>query len=166
MSALQQSPIKLPIRAAMEARDRAGVLDAFAADAVLRSPFTDGLAFTGRDQLAALVDVLLGALEDLSYSDELIGDDTAVLVGTMRLSGVSVNFADHLNLRPDGKISEMTVFFRPLPASAAAMRVIGAGLGRRKSELRGRTISTLVAPLAFMTRAGDRLGVRLVEPTL
>ena len=166
MSAPAQNPTKLPIRAAMEARDRAAVLDAFAEDAVLRSPFTTSLVFTGRDQLAALFDVLLGALDDLRYSGELIGDDTAVLVGTMRLRGVSVNFADHLKLRPDGKISEMTVFFRPLPAAAAAMRVIGAGLGRRKSKLRGRTISTLVAPLTFMTRTGDALGVRLVKPTL
>ena len=166
MSALQQSPTKLPVRAAMEARDRAAVVDAFAEDAVLRSPFTPSLVFTGRDQLAALVDVLLDALEDLSYSDELIGDDTAALVGTMQLRGVSVNFTDHLKFRPDGKISEMTVFFRPLPATAAAMRVIGAGLGRRKSKLRGRTISALVAPLAVMTRTGDGLGVKLVRPTL
>ena len=166
MSALQHRPTKLPIRAAMEARDRAAVVDAFAEDAVLRSPFTPSLVFTGRDQLAALIDVLLGALDDLGYSDELIGDDTAVLVGTMQLRGIAVNFTDHLKLRPDGKISEMTVFFRPLPASAAAMRVIGAGLGRRKSRLRGRTISALVAPLAFMTRIGDALGVRLVKPTL
>jgi len=101
-----------------------------------------------------------------AHSDELIGDDTAALVGTMKLRGVSVDFTDHLKLRPDGKIIEMTVFFRPLPASAAAMRVIGAGLGRRKSGLRGRTISALVAPLAFMTRTGDGLGMRLVKPTL
>jgi hypothetical protein len=166
MSTLPQTTTKLPLRAAMEARDRAAVIDAFAEDALLRSPFTPSLVFTGHDQLAALIDVLLGALEDLSYTDELIGDGTAALVGTMQLDGVSVHFTDHLKLGPDGKITEMTVFFRPLPASAAAMRVIGAGLGGRKSKLRGRTISALVAPLAFMTRAGDGLGVRLVKPTL
>ena len=134
MSTLQQRPTKLPIRAAMEARDRAAVIDAFAEDAVLRSPFTPNLVFTGRDQLAALVDVLLDALDDLGYSDELIGEDTAVLVGTMQLRGVAVNFTDHLKLRPDGKISEMTVFFRPLPAAAAAMRVIGAGLATARAD--------------------------------
>ena len=68
MSTLQQRPTKLPIRAAMEARDRAAVIDAFAEGAVLRSPFTPNLVFTGRDQLAALVDVLLDALDDLGYS--------------------------------------------------------------------------------------------------
>ncbi len=165
MSVLQ-SPTQLPIRAAMEARDHAAVVNAFADDAVFRSPLTSGLIFSGRDQIATLVEVLLAVLEDLSYSDELIGHDTAVLVGTMQLGGVSVDFTDHLKLRPDGKISEMTVFFRPLPATAAAMRVIGAGFGRRKSKLRGRAMSALVTPLAFMTRTGDRLGVRLLKPTL
>jgi hypothetical protein len=166
MSAPQPSITKLPLRAAMEARDRAAVIDAFAEDAVLRSPFTPSLVFTGRDQLATLIDVLLSALDDFSYTDELFGHDTAALVGTMQLQGVSVNFTDHLKLRPDGKITEMTVFFRPLPASAAAMRVIGAGLGSHKSKLRGRMISALVAPLAFMTRTGDGLGVRLLKPAL
>ena len=35
----------------MEARDRAAVVSAFAEDAVLRSPFTPSLVFTGRDEL-------------------------------------------------------------------------------------------------------------------
>ena len=68
------------------------------------------------------------------------------------------------SMRGDGLIEEMTVFFRPLPATTAAMRQIGRGLGRRKSKLRGRLINTMTAPLALMTRAGDRLGVRLLQP--
>ena len=164
MPALQQSPTKLPIRAAMEARDRTAVVDAFAEDAIFRSPLTTSLVFTGRGQIEALIDVLLDALEDLSYSDELIADHTAVLVGTMQLRGVSVDFIDHLKLlEPTGRSAKLTVFFRPLPAAAAAMQVIGAGLGRRKSKLRGRTISALVAPLGFLTRAGDGLGVEALE---
>jgi hypothetical protein len=163
MSALQT---KLPLRAAMEARDREAVIDAFADDALLRSPFTPNLVFTGREQIAVLIDVLLDALEDLRYVDELVGDDTAALIGTMQLRGVSVNFTDHLRLGPDGKITEMTVFFRPLPASTAALRVIGAGLGSRHSKLRAHTISALAAPLALMTRTGDGLGVRLIKPAL
>jgi hypothetical protein len=33
---------------------------------------------------------------------------------------------DHIRLGPDGKIQEFTVFMRPLPAAAAALRLIGA----------------------------------------
>jgi hypothetical protein len=155
---------KLPLRAAIEARDRRAVVEAFAEDAVLRSPFTDNLAFEGREQLDALVRVILDVLQDFTYTDELHGDGAAVLVGHARVDGLPLQFTDYLKLRGDGLIEEMTVFFRPLPASTAAMRRIGEGLGRHKSDLRGRMINAMVAPLALMSRTGDRLGVRLLKP--
>ena len=40
---------KLPLRTAMEARDHAAVVQAFAEDAVLLSPITGKLAFEGRE---------------------------------------------------------------------------------------------------------------------
>jgi hypothetical protein len=155
---------KLPLRVAMEARDRGAVMDSFAHDAVLRSPFTDNLAFEGHHQIDELVAVILEVLQDLTYTDELHADRSAVLVGHARVAGLRIQFCDYLKLRGDGLIEEMTVFFRPLPATSAAMRQIGSGLGRRRSKLRGRLINTMTAPLALMTRAGDRLGVRLLQP--
>jgi hypothetical protein len=148
----------------MEARDRPAVVEAFAENAVLRSPFTDNLAFEGREQLDAIIAVILDVLDDLTYTDELHGDGTAVLVGRATVDGLALQFSDHLKLRHDGLIQEMTVFFRPLPATTAAMRRIGEGLGRRKSTRRARAISSLVAPMAFMARTGDRIGVRLTKP--
>lgn len=155
---------KLPLRVAMEARDHGAVMESFAENAVLRSPFTDKLAFEGRDQLDKLITVILAVLEDLTYTDELHADRAAVLIGHARVDGLRVQFCDYLKLRDDGLIEEMTVFFRPLPATTAAMRRIGGGLGRRRSKLRGHLINTMTAPLALMTRAGDRLGVRLLQP--
>ena len=155
---------KLPLRVAMEARDHGAVMESFAENAVLRSPFTDNLAFEGRDQLDKLITVILAVLQDLTYTDELHGDRAAVLIGHARVDGLRIQFCDYLKLRDDGLIEEMTVFFRPLPATTAAMRQIGGGLGRRRSKLRGRLINTMTAPLALMTRAGDRLGVRLLQP--
>ena len=71
-----------------------------------------------------------------------------------------------MRLGRDGRIIEFTVFFRPLPATAAALRVIGAGLGRRKSGAMAAVISALARPLGFMTRVGDRVAVRLVRSSL
>lgn len=155
---------KLPLRVAMEARDHHAVMESFAEDAVLRSPFTDNLAFEGRRQFDALVAVILAALEDLTYVDELHADRAAVLIGQARVNGLRIQFCDYLKLRDDGLIEEMTVFFRPLPATAAAMRRIGGGLGRRRSKFRGHLINTMTTPLALMTRAGDSLSVRLLQP--
>jgi hypothetical protein len=161
MSAVQTTH---PLRAAMEARDRAAVVAAFAPDAVLRSPFTDNLAFEGHERIGALVEVIFDELHDLRYTDELRGDRSTVLVGQARVDRMPLTFTDHLRLRDDGLIQEMTVFFRPLPASTAAMRHFGERLGRQKSGFRGRLIGALVAPLAFMSRTGDKLGTRLLSP--
>jgi hypothetical protein len=147
----------------MEARDHRAVVEAFAENAVIRSPFTDNLTFEGRHQLDELVAVILDVLEDLTYSDELHADRAAVLIGHARVDGLRVQFCDYLKLRGDGLVDEMTVFFRPLPATTAAMRRIGGGLGRRKSKFRGRLINTMTAPLALIARTGDRLGVQLLQ---
>ena len=154
---------KLPLRVAMEARDHRAVVEAFAENAVIRSPFTDNLTFEGRHQLDELVAVILDVLEDLTYTDELHADRAAVLIGHARVDGLRVQFCDYLKLRGDGLVDEMTVYFRPLPATTAAMRRIGDGLGRRKSKFRGRPINTMTAPLALIARTGDRLGVRLLQ---
>jgi SnoaL-like domain len=166
MSALADSPTKLPLRTAMEARDLPAVLDTFAPDAVVRSPFTDSVAFQGHEQIHTLMELILEVFEDLNYTDEIHGPGSAVLVGTTRIGGNEVHMVDHIRLDENGKITEIAVFFRPLPASAAAMRVIGSGLGRRKSAARGQAISVLTQPLGLLTRVGDRVGARLVRPVL
>jgi len=155
---------KLPLRVAMEVRDHRAVMESFAENAVLRSPFTDNLAFEGHDEIDKLVTVILEVLEDLTYTDELHADGAAVLIGQARVDGLRIQFCDYLKLRGDGLIEEMTVFFRPLPATTAAMRRIGGGLGQHRSKLRGQLITTMTAPLAFMARTGDRVGVRLLQP--
>jgi hypothetical protein len=105
-------------------------------------------------------------LDDLHYTDEVRGENTAFLAARARIGGQDIEIADHLLLRPDGTIGEFTVFFRPLPATAVALRLIGAGLARRKSPARGAVISALARPLGFMTRSGDGIGVRLIRSAL
>jgi hypothetical protein len=150
----------------MEARDLSAVMDTFAPDAILRSPFTSSLAFQGREQIHTIMQLILEVYEDLRYTDEIQGPDSAVLVATTRVGGSEVHIVDHIRLDENGKITEVTVFFRPLPATAVAMRVIGSELGRRKSAARGHVVSALTQPLGLMTRVGDRVGVRLVRPVL
>ena len=166
MAGSQAVPTKFPLRAAMEARDPSAVVETFAPDAIFRSPFTAKLRFEGRDQIAILITVLLEVIEDLRYTDEMRAGNVAFLVAQARIGGREVEIVDHIRLNRDGLIEEFTVFFRPLPGTAAALRAIGAALGRRKSRLRGALISTLAAPLGFMTRAGDGIGVRLIKASL
>jgi hypothetical protein len=163
---LAPNPAPLPLRAAIEARDLAAAVAAFAPDAVVRSPLTDRLTFTGPEQIGAVLQILLASFEDLHYTDELRHGDQAVLVAHARVAGQELELVDHLRLGPDGRIRELTVFFRPLPAAATALRVFGAGLGRRRSAWRAATISGLARPLGFLARSGDALGARLVRRAL
>lgn len=166
MSALAGQSTKLKIRVAMEARDLTAVVDAFAPNAVIRSPLTGRLTFQGHDQIGAVMGVILDVFKDLRYTDELQGADSAILIASARVGGSDIEIADHLRFDEGGKIRELTVFFRPMPSIAVAMRLIGTALGRRKSKARAQTISLLTRPLGLMTSIGDRVGVRLVGPTL
>lgn len=151
------------MRAAMERRDVQAVADAFAATAEFHSPLTGKLTFKGREQIAALAGIVLDEFENFRYTDEIMGDEAGFLVGRAEVDGLEIEFVDHLRFGGDGRIAEITVFFRPLPAAAAALRRIGARLGRRKSYARGAVISILAHPLAIMTRIGDAIGARLLR---
>ena len=121
----------------MEAGDLAAVVETFAPDAVLRSPLTDMLTFSGREEIRAVLGVILKIFDGLHYTDELCGAESAVLVAGARVDGIEIEIVDHLRLDESGKIRELTVFFRPLPATAAAMRAIGEGLGPAKESREG-----------------------------
>ncbi len=161
-----QTAAMLPLRAGIEARDLAAVVDAFAPDAVVHSPITGALTFTGHEQIGAVFRVILDVFKGIRYTDELRGTHSAVLVASAQVDGTDIELVDHMRLDESGKISELTVFFRPLPAIAVSARAIGAGLGVRRSRSRARVISALVGPLVPLTRVGDRIGARLIGPTL
>ena len=110
----------------------AAVVGAFAPDAVFRSPLTTRLAFTGHEQIGALVQVLFDVLEDLRYTDEACDGSTGLLAWRASIEDQQIEGVDLLQFGPDGKIKEFTVFFRPLPAAALALRLIGAGLVRAR----------------------------------
>jgi SnoaL-like domain len=166
MPELEQTSTTLPLRAAVEARDLAAVVDSFATEAVVRSPITEALTFVGHEQIGAIFRVILDVFEDLRYTDELRTGDRALLIGSARVNDTHIEFADHMRLDEQGKICELTVFFRPMPAIVVAARALGEGLGRRKSNGRARLISLLVSPLILLTRVGDRIATWLVRPTL
>lgn len=166
MGQAEADPAVLPIRAAMEARDVAAIVDAFAPDAVFRSPLTNRLAFTGHDQIGALARVLIEVLEDFRYTDEACIGSIGFLAWTARIGGQEIEGVDQMHLGPDGKIREFTVFFRPLPAAALALRLIGSELVRGKSPARGVAVSTMTRPLVSMIRTGDVIGVALIRSAL
>jgi hypothetical protein len=163
----ESNPALQPLRAAMEARDVAGVVDAFAPDAVFRSPLTSRLVFTGREQIATLTRVVLDVLQGLRYTDEACLADIGFLAWTARVGGSQeIAGVDQARLGPDGKIRELTVYFRPLPSAALALRLIGSKLAGGKSPAMGVAVSAMTSPLVTMARTGDVVGAALIRSAL
>ncbi len=166
MSITAQAQTRSPLRVAMEARDVPAIVDAFSSDATFHSPLTEKLTFKGREQIAAVVSVVLEVFDDFHYTEELLGPSAGFLVARAHVDGLEIEIVDHMRFGTDGRIEDFTVFFRPLPAAAAALRRIGAALAGRKSPARAAIIRALAAPLAYMSRVGDGIGVRLLRGTL
>ena len=166
MSTVAQAQARSPLRVAMEARDVPAIADAFSSDAQFHSPLTENLTFIGRVQIAAVASVILEVFDDFHYTEELLGPRAGFLVARARVDGLDIEMVDHMRFGTDGRIEDFTVFFRPLPAAAAALRRIGAALAGRKSPARATIISTLAVPLTYMTRIGDGIGVRILRGTI
>ncbi|HEV2981380.1 MAG TPA: nuclear transport factor 2 family protein [Solirubrobacteraceae bacterium] len=154
------------MRVAMEARDLDAAVDAFAPDAVVRSPFTDGVAFSGTDEIRVILAVVLEVLADLRYTEHVRDGDRGALRATATAAGLRLDLVDCYTLDENGKVRELIVFFRPLPGTTAALRLFGSALAARKSPARGRLVGLLARPLGVMSAFGDRVGAALVRPSL
>jgi SnoaL-like domain len=151
-----------PLRAAFEAGDLNGVVDALSPDVVLRSPIFEE-PIVGIDQARDLFAVLIEVFTPITYLDEIPGDPH-ILHFTCELKGKALEGVDLLRFDDQGRVSEITVFFRPFPAVAAFLSETGPKLGRRRA---GAGTAALVAatggPLGAMMRATASLGPRLLR---
>jgi hypothetical protein len=104
-----------PFRVAAESKDVDLMMETLREDVVLHSPILFR-GFEGRDMVGQVLAHVAATLEDLTYVDELAGENTVSLrfkakVGDRELEGI-----DFLELDADGKVAELTVFMRPLSA--------------------------------------------------
>jgi len=104
-----------PFRRAAESKDIDLLTETLHEDVVLHSPVLFR-GFEGRDTVVTVIAHVAATLENFSYTDELADGDTVVLrfkatVGDRELEGI-----DFLELDPDGRVRELTVFMRPFSA--------------------------------------------------
>lgn len=107
-----------PFRRAAESKDLGLLSDALCEDVVLHSPVLFR-GFEGRDTVAAVLTHVAATLEDLSYTHELVEGDTIVLRFTAKIGDRELDGIDFLELDPDGRVRELTVFMRPYSALTA-----------------------------------------------
>jgi len=151
-------------RRAMETRDVELALTAFAPDAVLHSPLTSRVRFTGHAQLRPLIAVAYRHLADIRFHTDTGDARTRVVVYTARIGGEPIEEAALLRLDDDGLIEEATLFVRTLPGLVALMDRFGPDIARENGRpVVARLLSVLVKPLLAMVRSGDRRAVPLVS---
>ena len=160
-AAVQASSTPTPLRVAFEARDHDGIVAALAPDVVLTSPIFE-VPFTGIDEAGDLFAVLLDALWPITYVDEIPGDPH-VLHFTAEIKGKTLEGIDLLRFDDQGRIKEITVFFRPFPAVAAFLSETGPKLARRRGGGgRAAVLSVAGAPVSALMRTTAATGPRLL----
>lgn len=159
MSTGNQIPAISVLRAAVEARDVAAVVQAFARDAKIHSSLTAQLTFIGHHHIAAIISVFFDVFDDPHCTDEVLSAGAGYLVSReSRRTGIKI--VDLLRSGRDSKIQGLTVF---LPATTSERRRAAPTwcrtrpapkLGPGRLHLQRHRLS------AFRSRAADRL----VEP--
>ena len=150
-----------PLRVAFEARDHAAVVEALSPDVVLWSPIFE-VPFTGIDEASDLFAVLLEALWPLTYLNEIPGEPH-VLHFTGEIKGQQLEGVDLLRFDEQGRVKEITVFFRPFPAVAAFLSDTGPKLAeKRGGSGRAAFLKVAGAPLSALMRTAAATGPRLL----
>lgn len=155
------SPTPTPMRVAFEARDHAGIVAALADDVVLRSPIFD-VPFTGIDEASDLFAAVLEAMWPVTYLAEIPGDPH-VLYFRAEIDGTELEGCDLLRFNEEGKVREITVFFRPFPGIAAFLAATGPTLGRKRGGAgRALIMRAAGAPVNFLMRRTAASGPKLL----
>jgi hypothetical protein len=104
-----------PFRVAAEAKDVELMTAVLREDVVLHSPILFR-GFEGREMVGQVLTHVAATLEDFVYTDEIASDDTVCLRFKARVGDRELEGIDFLELDEEGKVTELTVFMRPLSA--------------------------------------------------
>jgi hypothetical protein len=104
-----------------------------AEDVVLYSPLSDEPT-TGREAVLEAIQGI-GGLADLKYNEVLTGETHHAANFRLQIEETAVDGMDRFLLDADGKIAEVTISWRPLPAGVALQRNLADALGMQPWEL-------------------------------
>jgi ketosteroid isomerase-like protein len=150
-------------RRAIESGDIEGFLATLAPGVVVRSPITARADFRGRDEVRTLVRAVLSSIEDIRYFEDVGDDVTRALFYRAHVAGQAVEEATLVRLNDEALVTEITLWFRPLPGLTAVMGRLGPKLARERGRVRGLLVAGLTKPLVAATRAGDAVAVALIR---
>ena len=106
-----------------------------AEDVVIYGPFGDE-PVTGREAAVETIKTVNGLSSDDTYTEVLSGDTHHAAHFRLQVGDAAVNGIFFVLLNADGKIAEVSIFYRTLPDGVALQRNIADALGWQRWELR------------------------------
>ena len=106
-----------------------------AEDVVLYGPLSDE-PVTGREAVLQAIQTVGAIATDLTYKEVLTGDTHHAAYFRLQIAGAVVDGMDRFLLDADGKIAEVTIWWRPLPSGIEMQRNLADALGMQRWELR------------------------------
>jgi SnoaL-like domain len=122
-------------RAATEADDIAGMMEALAPDVEVVSPISGRMVFRGRDDVEFLLAAVYGSLRGLRWTAAVGDGERRVALGEARVAGVRLTDAMVFDLAPDGRIRGIGPHLRPWLALTLFALVLGPKVARRPGML-------------------------------
>jgi len=106
-----------------------------AEDVVLNSPLGDE-PLTGREAVVEAIQTVHKLAADLTYKEVLSGETHHAASFRLQIEDTVVNGMNYVLLDADGKISEVIIFWRPLPSAVEMRGRLAHVLGMQPWELR------------------------------
>jgi hypothetical protein len=114
--------------------DEDALTSILAEDVVLYGPLSDE-PLTGREAVLEAMRGVGAVAADLTYSEVLSGETHHAAYFRLQIDDTVVNGMDYILLDADGKIVEVTIWWRPLPAGVDMQGHLAGLLGMQQWEL-------------------------------
>jgi hypothetical protein len=115
--------------------DKDTLTHVLAENVVLIGPLSDE-ALTGREAVTEAIQGVAAVATDLTYEEVLSGDTHHAAFFRLRIEDSAVDGMDYFLLDADGKIAEVTIWWRPLPSAVDTQGHLAPLVGMQPWELR------------------------------
>jgi limonene-1,2-epoxide hydrolase len=150
-----------PFVAAFRTRDLRAWSAHFAPEIRLFSPIFTA-TFDGKARAIELYEVLFSSLSEFDVVRHARTDQGDVFWWRCVAAGRRIEGTDLISYRADGRISEIRVMIRTLPALASFALAVGPPLAHRRGGVRYVLALALTWPLVGIFALADSLGPRLI----
>jgi hypothetical protein len=117
--------------------DTGGLGGVLAENVVLIGPLSDQ-PLTGREAVTAAIQNVSTVAADLTYKEVLSGETHHAAFFRLQVDDTAVDGMDYVLLDADGKIAEVTIFWRPLPLAVEMQGQFAPLIGMQPWELRNK----------------------------